>query len=165
MAQATASLSSDLALGAIQDRLDITDVLYRYASTIDTFDLEALRRTLADDLWAQYGNADPVLGGDAVTAWIGEMTTTVIWQHHLLSVYHVEVDGDEATALVYHTSHQLFEDAPDSAKVLVGRYHNELRREPDGWKISKLVLELLWGEAKLDTTGYFALVGGRGPAG
>jgi hypothetical protein len=163
MTHATTPLSADRALAAIQDRLDITDVLYRYASTIDKFDLDGLRGTLADDLWARYGNADPVIGGDAVAAWIGEAIAPVIWQHHLLSVYHVEVDGDEAKALVYHTSHQLFEDEPESAKVLVGRYHNELRRQPDGWKISKLVLELLWGEAKLDTAGYFALVGGRGP--
>ena len=159
----TTSLSADPALRVIQDRIDISDVLYRYASTIDEFDLDGLRSTLSDDLWAQYGNAEPVIGGDAVAAWIGEAIEPVIWQHHLLSVYHVEVDGDDAKALVYHTSHQLFEDDPDSAKVLVGRYRNELRRELDGWKISKLVLELLWAEAKVDTAGYFALVGGRGP--
>ena len=163
MANVTAPPSTDAALRAIQDRIDITDVLYRYASTIDRFDHEGLRATLADDLWAQYGNADPVIGGDAVAAWIGEAIAPVIWQHHLLSVYHVEVDGDDAKALVYHTSHQVFEDEPDSAKVLVGRYHNELRREADGWKISRLVLELLWAEAKIDAAGYFALVGGRGP--
>jgi hypothetical protein len=163
MAQATTALNADTTLRAIQDRIEITDVLYRYASTIDKFDLEGLRGTLADDLWAQYGNADPVIGGDAATAWIAEAIAPVTWQHHLLIVYHVEVDGDDAKALVYHTSHQLFEDEPESAKVLVGRYHNELRRESDGWKISKLVLELLWGEAKVDVAGYFALVGGRGP--
>lgn len=163
MAQATTALRADTTLGAIQDRIEITDVLYRYASTIDKFDLEGLRSTLADDLWAQYGNADPVIGGDAVAAWIAEAIAPVTWQHHMLSVYHVEVDGDAAKALVYHTSHQLFEDEPESAKLLVGRYHNELRREPDGWKISRLVLELLWGEAKVDVAGYFALLGGRGP--
>jgi hypothetical protein len=92
------------------------------------------------------------------------MIAPVIWQHHFLSVYHVEIDGDEAKALVYHTSHQFFEDDPDSAKLLVGRYHNELRRETDGWKISRLVLELGWAESKLDQAGYFALVGGRGPS-
>ena len=81
-----------------------------------------------------------------VAAWIGEAIANVVWQHHLLSVYHVEVDGDRASALVYHTSHQVFEDDPDTAKLLVGRYHNELRREPDGWRISRLVLEILWGE-------------------
>jgi 3-phenylpropionate/cinnamic acid dioxygenase small subunit len=164
MAQATTSPTIDPAVRAIQDRIEITDVLYRYASTIDRFDLDGLRGTLADDLWAQYGNADPVSGGDAVTDWISEAIAPVIWQHHLLSVYHVQLDGDGAKALVYHTSHQVFEDEPETAKVLVGRYHNELRREPEGWKISKLMLELLWGEAKIDTVGYFALVGGRGPS-
>ena len=163
MSQATTTPLTDAALQAVQDRIDITDVLYRYASTIDQFDLDGLRGTLADDITAQYGNAGSLAGGDAVAAWIAEAIAPVIWQHHLLSVYHVEVDGDDAKALVYHTSHQLFEDDPDSAKVLVGRYRNELRRELDGWKISKLVLELLWAEAKVDTAGYFALVGGRGP--
>jgi hypothetical protein len=159
---AATTLSTD-AIRTLQDRLEITDVLYRYASTIDRFDHAGLRSVLADDLWAQYGNADPVIGGDAVAAWIGEAIAPVVWQHHLLSVYHVDVDGDEARALVYHTSYQGFEDAPDTAKLLVGRYHNELRRESDGWKISRLVLEILWGEEKADTAGYLALIGGRGP--
>ena len=152
----------DTALALLKDRIDVTDVLYRYASTIDRFDYDGLRAVLADDLWAQYGNADPVAGGDAVAAWIAEMTAEVVWQHHLLSVYHVELAGDRASALVYHTSHQVFDDDPDHAKLLVGRYHNELRREPDGWKISRLVLELLWGEVKVDAAGYLDLVGGRG---
>jgi ketosteroid isomerase-like protein len=160
---ATTTVGVDAAIRALQDRTEITDVLYRYASTIDRFDLDGLRSVLADDLWAQYGNADPVIGGDAVAAWIGEAIANVVWQHHLLSVYHVEIDGDRAGALVYHTSHQVFEDDPEKAKLLVGRYHNELRRERDGWRISRLVLEILWGEEKADAAGYLALIGGRGP--
>jgi hypothetical protein len=163
--EVTALAGTDPTVRAIKDRMDITDVLYRYASTIDRFDHEGLRRTLADDLWAQYGNAEPVIGGDAVAGWIAQSIATVIWQHHLLSVYHVDVDGDHARALVYHTSHQVFTDDPKTAKVLVGRYHNELRRTLEGWKISRLVLDLLWGEAKTDAAGYLDLVGGRGPGG
>ena len=117
---AAPTLSTD-AIRVLQDRSDITDVLYRYASTIDRFDHAGLRSVLADDLWAQYGNADPVVGGDAVAAWIGEAIAPVVWQHH------------------------------------------ELRREEDGWKISRLVLEILWGEDKADAAGYLALIGGRGP--
>jgi ketosteroid isomerase-like protein len=158
-----ATTSIDPVTRAIQDRIDISDVLYRYASTIDRFDHPGLRATLADDVTAQYGNADPIAGGDEVAAWIGEAIASVVWQHHLLSVYHVDVDGDTAKALVYHTSHQVFEADPQTAKLLVGRYHNELRREPDGWKITRLVLELLWGEDKVDATGYLDSVGGRGP--
>jgi ketosteroid isomerase-like protein len=157
------TVSADTAIRALQDRMDVTDVLYRYASTIDRFDAAGLRSVLADDVWAQYGNAEPVSGGDAVASWIGEATANVVWQHHLLSVYHVEVEGDVARALIYHTSHQVFDDAPDTAKLLVGRYHNELRREQDGWRISRLVLEILWGEEKADAAGYLALIGGRGP--
>jgi hypothetical protein len=47
--------------------------------------------------------------------------------------------------------------------VLVARYHDELRRNEDGWKISRLVFEILWGERRRDETGYLAEVGGRGP--
>jgi SnoaL-like protein len=161
--EVTAPAGTDPAILAMKDRIDITDVLYRYSSTIDRFDTEGLRRTLADDLWAQYGNAEPLVGGDAVASWIAQSIAPVIWQHHLLSVYHVDVDGDHARALVYHTSHQVLSDDPTSAKVLVGRYHNELTRTRDGWKISKLVFEILWGEAKTDVAGYLDLVGGRGP--
>src|SRR5215210_7995018 len=160
---AATTASADPAVRALQDRMDITDVLYRYASTIDRFDGAGLRSVLADDVWAQYGNAEPVSGGDAVASWIGEAIANVVWQHHLLSVYHVDVDGDRASALVYHTSHQVFEDDPETAKLLVGRYQNELRRESGGWRISRLVLEILWGEEKADAAGYLALIGGRGP--
>jgi ketosteroid isomerase-like protein len=160
---AATTVSADPVVRALQDRMDVTDVIYRYASTIDRFDAAGLRSVLADEVWAQYGNAEPVSGGDAVASWIGEATANVVWQHHLLSVYHVEVEGDLARALVYHTSHQVFDDAPDTAKLLVGRYHNELRREHGGWRISRLVLEILWGEEKADAAGYLALIGGRGP--
>ncbi len=149
---------------AVLDRTAITDTLYRYASCIDRRDIDGLRAVLADDLWAQYGNAPPVEGGAAVAAWIDEMTQDCVWQHHFLSVYHVDVDGDRARALVYHTSHQLFAGDPDTVHVLVGRYHDELERSANGWTISKLVFEILWGERRTDSTGYLAEVGGRGPA-
>src|SRR5438046_1722096 len=60
---AATGLSADPAIRALQDRADITDVLYRYASTIDRFDHAGLRELLADDLWAQYGNAEPLALG------------------------------------------------------------------------------------------------------
>src|SRR5215208_3449458 len=157
------TLSAGPAVRGLQDRIEVPALRYPHAATIHRFAAAGLRSVLADDLWAQYGNAEPVSGGDAVAGWIGEAIANVVWQHHLLSVYHVEVDGDEARALVYHTSYQVFEDDPDTAKLLVGRYHDELRREPGGWRISRLVLEILWAEEKTDAAGYLALIGGRGP--
>jgi ketosteroid isomerase-like protein len=156
------TLADNASLQALQDRNDITDVLYRYSAAVDSFDTEGVRSALADDIWAQYGNGDPVVGGDALAAWIAEATATIIWQHHLLNVYQVNIDGDQATALSYLTSYQVFKENPDAAIILVARYHDELRRTPAGWRVSKRIMELLWGESKADE-GYLAGLGGRGP--
>jgi ketosteroid isomerase-like protein len=156
----SASATSD----AEVDRVAITDALYRYASCMDRFDYDGVRSVLADDIVAQYGNNDVLNGIDEVLHYIDEFCVDCQMQHHFLSVYGVDVDGDHAKALVYHTSHQLFERAPRIVHVLVGRYHNEMRRTEDGWKISKLLLELCWGERRADPSGYLAQVGGRGPA-
>ena len=128
---ATAETTVDAAsLRALQDRIDITDVLYRYSSAVDSFDAAGVRSALADDIWAQYGNGEPVEGGDKLAAWIVEATATIIWQHHLLNVYHVTIDGDQAKTLSYLTSYQVFKENPDAAIILVARYHDELRRTP-----------------------------------
>ena len=62
----------------------------------------------------------------------------------------------------YLTSYQVFEEDPKAAIILVARYHDVLRRTPDGWKLAKRVMELLWGETKPDA-GYLDGLGGRGP--
>ena len=110
----------------------------------------------------QYGNGAPVTDADTLANWITDATATCIWQHHLLNVYHVDIDGDQASTLSYLTSYQVFEEDPKAAIILVARYHDELRRTPDGWKLSKRVMELLWGETKPDA-GYLDSLGGRGP--
>ena len=148
---------------AALERAAITDVLYRYAACMDRFDYDGVRSVLAEDVVAQYGNNGSLNGADEVVRYVNEFCVDCQMQHHFLGVYRVEVDGDHAEALAYHTSHQLFERAPGIIHVLVGRYHNELRRTEDGWKISKLLLELCWGERRADPTGYLADVGGPGP--
>jgi ketosteroid isomerase-like protein len=159
----TTTNATPLDLQALQDRLDITDALYKYASAIDSFDADGVRSVLADDIHAQYGNLDPVSGGDALAEWISGATASITWQHHLISVYDVTVDGDSATALSYLTSYQVFDGAPDVAKLLVARYHDELRRTPDGWKISRRTAEFLWGETRALDEEWLSLLGGRGP--
>ena len=156
------TLVDSTSLQTLQDRIDIADVLYKYSSSVDSFDTDGVRSALADDIWAQYGNADPVHGGDALAEWIAGATATVIWQHHLLNVYHITIDGDQAKTLCYLTSYQVFEENPEAAIILVARYHDELKRTPSGWKISKRIMELLWGESKADE-GYLDTLGGRGP--
>lgn len=162
MSDATAT-GADLAeLRALQDRMAITDALHRYSSAIDSFDYPTVRSVFADDIWAQYGNSDPVTDPDSLAKWIEEATASVIWQHHMLSVYDVAIDGDRAKALSYLTSYQVFRENPDHAVILVARYHDELRRTGTGWKLSRRVMEVLWGESRA-ADDFLSQLGGRGP--
>src|SRR5579875_1599613 len=97
----SATTADGTSLRALQDRLDVEEVLYRYSSSVDSFNRDGVRSCLADDIWAKYGNGEPVTDGDSLANWISEATATCIWQHHLLNVYHVTVEGDLAKAVSY----------------------------------------------------------------
>ena len=129
------------------DRLEATDVLYRYASTIDVKDYESLRQVFTDDAVGTYGTRR-IEGADNIVGWIAEQGTDKGWQHHLISVYHVDIDGDVANALTYHTSHQTTLETPDTVKQIVARYHDRLVRTVAGWKIADKRMEVLWRETR-----------------
>ncbi len=133
---------------ALVDRQQIVDTLYRYASTIDTKDFARLRSLFVDDAVGQYAGAEPIHGADAIVAWIDSMTVDRAWQHHLVNVYHVDIDGDEARTLTYHTSHQTSTSDPDTAIVIVARYRDVLRRVDGTWKIADKRMDVGWMEQR-----------------
>jgi ketosteroid isomerase-like protein len=130
------------------DRSAIEETLYRYASSIDQKDYAALRATFVDDAVAQYAGAPEIHGGDAIVKWIDEMCVDKTFQHHLINVYHVDIDGDEARTLTYHTSHQLTAGDPDTDQLIVGRYRDILRRTDGGWRIADKRMEVGWMERR-----------------
>lgn len=134
------------AVQALTDRNEIVETIYRYASSIDHKDYATLRSTFADDVVAQYAGAPEIHGADKLTAWIDEMGADRAFQHHMINVYEVQIDGDEARALVYHTSHQTAQGAPDTVYVIVGRYRDVLRRVDGTWKIAEKRMEVGWME-------------------
>jgi hypothetical protein len=69
-----------------------------------------------------------------------------------LSVYHVDIDGDEATALTYHTSYQITRDRPDEAAMIVARYHDRLVRVDGRWLIREKRMEIGWRETRAGTS-------------
>jgi SnoaL-like domain len=145
------------------EQADAKETLYRYCSTIDRKDMAGLRDTLADDVHARYGNGDWIVGADDLVKWIDSATADALWQHHLINVYHVDIDGDQATALSYHTSHQAFASDPEVTQVIIARYHDKLGRTDTGWKITEKVMEVLWAGERTDPNGRLEAIGGRGP--
>ena len=136
---------------AVQDLVDrqqIADTLYRYASSIDDKDYMTLRSLFVDDAVGKYGDAPAIEGADQIVKWIDEATQDRAWQHHKLTLYHIDLDGDEARTLTYHTSHQTTTDDPDTVIVIVARYKDVLRREGGTWKIADKLMEIGWVERR-----------------
>lgn len=145
--------SAEATLQRLVDRLDVQDALTTYAAAIDVKDFAALRTVLSDDVRARYGRDEVWIdGADAVMAFIEHGVRDLDWQHHMLSVYGVDIVGDEATALVYLLSHQTVLGAPGTTRMMTSRYRNRLRREPGGWRISVLDLDVGWYEERTPDT-------------
>jgi len=136
------------AVQELVDRQQITDTLYRYASSIDDKDYATLRSLFVDDAVGTYGGAPEIKGADEIVSWIDQATQDRTWQHHKLTVYHVDIDGNEASALTYHTSHQTTTADPDTVIVIVARYRDVLRRQDGAWKLANKVMEIGWIEQR-----------------
>ena len=136
----------------VRDHLNVSDTLYRYCSTVDRKDYPGLRSVFTDDARMRFsmnGNwGDWVEGADGIIAWVDKMTADRGAQHHLLSVYHVDIDDDKASVLAYLTSHQTAADDPNQVLQMCSRYRDELRRAGDGWLISQIQLEVCWAEVR-----------------
>jgi hypothetical protein len=152
------------ALQQLIDRTEASDTIYRYCSSVDRGEWAVFRTVFTDDARVRFGNGGWLEGADTVAKMLETALADTVWRHHLVSVYHLDFDGDEATALTYQTSHLLFDSEADVVRVTVGRYHDRLRRTPDGWKISTRVMEVLWAGERRDPNGRLDAMGGRGPA-
>jgi hypothetical protein len=137
-------MDRDPAVQALIDRQLITDTLHRYASSIDGHDFTALRSVFADDAAARYGDRDWMTGADEIVDWIAGYARLQAWQHHLVSVYHIDIDGDAARAVTYHSCHQAPLDDPGDVTTLIGQYRDELRRDGEHWRVTRREMEVSW---------------------
>jgi len=131
------------------DRQQISDVLYRYASSVDYKDFATLRSLFTDDAHGVYTTVADLTGADEIVKWIDGMTADKSWQHHKLTVYHIDFTGpDEADALTYHTSHQTDVGDDSGVTLIVARYRDKLRRVGGTWKITEKIMEPGWMEQR-----------------
>jgi hypothetical protein len=140
-------MERDPALQGLIDRQVITGTLFRLASTIDRKDYVGLRDLFSESAQARSGKRHWLVGADKIVDWVAQHGRDQARQHHPLSVYHVDIDGDVASALTCHTSHQTTVDDPDMEKEIVARYHDPLQRMGT-WKIVRRDMEVCWRETR-----------------
>lgn len=130
-------------LQLLADRLEITDLLTRYASSVDRKDWQSWRSCFTEDAYIDYRSAGGIDGDrETVARWLEETLAQFPMTQHLVSNIDIEVDGDRATARA-----MLFNPMgnPDGSTWFCGGYYNhELVRTPEGWRSRRLIEETTW---------------------
>ncbi|MGA5543343.1 nuclear transport factor 2 family protein [Mycobacterium sp. NPDC051198] len=121
---------------AHDDRLDIIDVLVRYATGIDRRDWPLFRTVFTDDCVLDYGEIGKWNGVDAVTEFMDQVHAMAGHTLHRLSNHAIAVDGDTATARTYVDSLIMAQDNSSGVNG-VGFYDDELVRSTAGWQIAR----------------------------
>ncbi|MFI6787217.1 nuclear transport factor 2 family protein [Nonomuraea sp. NPDC050383] len=140
----------------IADRLEIIDLLGRYARAVDSGRWHLLDDVFTPDAVIDYRSAGGIRGSRAeVTAWLAEVLSGWPGRLHLIGSVTIRFDGagvdgrDEAAVSAAFTdtlapSREMV--TADTAGLLRGGgwYHHRVCRTTDGWRSRELVEEQSW---------------------
>jgi len=128
----------------ISDRIEIGDLLTRYARAIDTKDWNLLDTCFTPDAHLDYTSAGGIAGRyPEVRKWLEAALAPFPMTVHFISNSTVNLDGDSADGRTYVLNPMGFQN-PDGSMHLftVGAYYNDkLTRTGDGWRISERIEE------------------------
>ena len=121
----------------LKDRLDIADLMVRYATGIDTKDWELFRSCFTDDVVCDYGDIGQWNGVEEITAFMIEAHKAMPHTNHMMSNVVAKVTGDTATVRTY--VHVVLVAGGDPPTVIdgVGSYDDGLVRTEGGWRIAR----------------------------
>ena len=125
------------------DRLEINDLLTRYAHSVDSKDWALYRSVFTDDSFIDYESAGGIKGDrEEVANWLEKTMAGFPMTQHLISNIDVKIDGDRATvrAMFYNPM-----GMPSGKTFWCGGFYNHsLVRTADGWKSERLIEESSW---------------------
>jgi hypothetical protein len=133
-----------LSIQEISDRLEILDLMARYADAVDRHDWDALDRLFTADAFIDY-TAMGGSSGDLATskAFLADTAAPFfpLWQH-LLGQTVLDIDGDTARARTWCHNPMVMRDGDDPHLMMCGLwYRDDLVRTEAGWRISRRVEE------------------------
>jgi 3-phenylpropionate/cinnamic acid dioxygenase small subunit len=117
------------------DREQISDVLIRYATGIDTRDWPLFRTCFTADVHADYGDIGVWDDVDGITEFMAAVHETMPATNHLLSNIAIDLDGDRASVTSYVHAVLLLDRDPQQWVDAVGTYADTFVRTDDGWRI------------------------------
>jgi len=124
----------------IDDPTAIREVLLRYARAVDARDVSLVASCFTSDAAYRGALASGTIT-DALAA-LGDAMHRYEATRHAITAQEVDVDGDRARSHADCTAQHWL---PDGSSRTVGvRYHDELARAPEGWRITRREVECLW---------------------
>jgi hypothetical protein len=142
-----------MASSLTDDRVEITDLLHRYAWAIDGRCSARLADVFTPDVHADYGTLGAFDGIDAVIEAFDVMHSQFASTQHAMSNACIDVDGDRASCRSYFVATMTSDPASAGQRegMIDGRsfrsggfYEDELVRTGAGWRISRRICIGSW---------------------
>lgn len=133
---------------SVDARIDIDDLLTRYATAIDGRDFELLDTVFTPDAHLDYRSAGGVAGEyPEVRGWLTKVLAIFdVMQHHVLNrVVRVHEGDVRATSNFFNVNVLQVESAPWIFKV-GGRYHDKMVFDGRRWRIAERIEDTMWWE-------------------
>jgi 3-phenylpropionate/cinnamic acid dioxygenase small subunit len=127
-------------LQQLTDRLDINDLLNRYADAVDRQDWEQLATCFTPDASIDYSASGGVAGTyPDVAKWLADTMKLFSMTQHLVTNSRVTIDGDIATGRAYFYNPMTLAGADGGTDFLIvgGYYNDRFVRTGDGWRIAE----------------------------
>ncbi|HVA05443.1 MAG TPA: nuclear transport factor 2 family protein [Acidimicrobiales bacterium] len=131
-------------LQAIGDKIEIHELLARYARGVDTKDWLLYRSVFTPDATIDYTSAGAIAGTiDEVAEWLEAGFVHMPMTQHFISNIEVALDSDRASVrAMFYNPMQL--PGMIDLSYCGGYYHHDMLRTANGWKSERLVEENLW---------------------
>lgn len=129
----------------LADRQEIADLLFRYATALDTRDWQLLSTCFTPTAVAVYEGLGEFSPYAAIEGVCRAALEPLDGSHHVVSNVVAEVEGDSARATSYVVAQHVRAGAPGGDfYTLGGVYTDELVRTADGWRIARRRLARVW---------------------
>ena len=138
-----------LSLQEISDRLEIQDLLHRYAELIDTKDFQSLRKDVfTGDAHIDYSAFGGSVGNlDETIDFLEKVMSTATFPNtqHLNANHQIRLDGDRATGRIMCLNPQNLRIGEETQVFFCGLWYlDEYQRTADGWRIARREEEKSW---------------------
>ena len=121
----------------LMDRIELQDVMLRYAKGVDERDLDLYRTCFSDDAEFFGFGPDPIVGGDAWVEFVIGALKEYGATQHMLAPQLATITGDRAQCRTdVQALHNMIEPEGE-VFTLWATYESEMVRTSQGWKICR----------------------------